>query len=262
MYKIACNWSEELCDLITSGRADVDYIKTGAFGGGFEKFYDKMRAMKPVLIHGLGHYEMAGSKSLDAVDFPRAKRLLLENNCPHYGVHLSITNKDMTPDLREEDIAARMFERVQVFKKEIPVPLLLENIPDTPQEKVLYDHFPYSKPEQISKVICDNDVGFLLDITHAKITCVYREWNIHDYLRALPQERVKEIHVNGSGFDEHGFPDDTHNAMAEVDFELLSFVLKYTNPAVVTLEYVGIPTESRQEVSENLCVQLARLKKL
>jgi len=31
-------------------------------------------------------------------------------------------------------------------------------------------------PEQINRVLNENDVSFLLDLTHAKITAVYKEY--------------------------------------------------------------------------------------
>lgn len=52
-------------------------------------------------------------------------------------------------------------------------------------------------PEQLNRLFIENDVSFLLDLTHAKITAKYRGWDIHDYIRQLSLNRVVEIHVNG-----------------------------------------------------------------
>ena len=261
MFKIACNWSIELYDLIVSGQVDVDYIKAGAFGD-FDSCFEKMRALRPVLLHGFGHYEKAGMNNIEIVDFERGNRLLAECGSPHYGLHLCITNADMGTEIKEEDIHEHMCRNIRIFKKKLNVPLLLENIPDAPQEKTLYDHFPYSQADKISRVIHDNDVDLLLDITHAKIACMYRKWNLHDYLSELPLERVREIHVNGSGYDKNGFPDDTHNAMEDADYATLEWVLGRTNPQIVSLEYVGIPSENRELVSENIKKQLKNIRNL
>ena len=281
MIKIGCNWSHELLALLTAKHVEIDYIKTGAFGL-FEQDYVTMRALRPVLLHGLGHYEIAGMKNVDIVDFERANRLLHECGSPHFGLHLAITNQDMKMgkpmqenmgtsmqegmgqpmqiSMSEEDIPARMASVMRIFKKKLTVPLLLENIPESPQEVALYDYYPYSAPAQISKIIYDNDVGFLLDLTHAKIACMTRGWDVRDYLRALPLERIKEIHVNGVGRDEQGFPDDTHEAMEDEDFELLDFVLSYAKPEIISLEYVGTPRETSEQITEKLRVQLERLR--
>ena len=261
MYKIACNWSEELCELLVSGQVQVDYIKSGAFGN-FDAAFERMRSLKPVLLHGLGHFEMAGTKDLSVVDFPRANRLLAECASPHYAMHLAITHADMHEGMSDEDVHARMSANIQRFKQELNVPLLAENIPDAPQEKTLYDHYQFSEADKIVRLIVENEIGLLLDITHAKIACMYRNRNIREYLTALPLSRVREIHVNGSGFDKNGFPDDTHNAMEPADYELLEFVLTHANPEIITLEYIGIPSESREEISRNLKTQLENLNKL
>jgi hypothetical protein len=261
MYKIGCNWSGELYHLLETGQVNVDYIKTGAFGE-YDKHFGTMRSLRPVLLHGLGHYERAGMKDIDIVDFCRANRILAECGSPHYGLHLCITNADMSSSLRDEDIFQRMSDNIRLFQKNLSVPLLIENIPETPQEKVLYDHYPYAEPEKIEQVVRQCGVDMILDVTHAKITCIYKNWDVRDYLKALPLHKVKEIHINGSGHDGGGFPDDTHNAMSGEDYALLEWVLGHAKPGIISLEYVGIPSETPEEVAENLKTQLTRLSQL
>ena len=62
-------------------------------------------------------------------------------------------------------------------------------------------------------------MNLLLDLTHAKITALYRNWDIHDYIKELPLHHIKEIHVNGSGHDEQGFPADIYQSMTDEDYE-------------------------------------------
>ena len=102
----------------------------------------------------------------------------------------------------------------------------------------------------------------VLDLTHAKITALYREWDIYEFLRELPLDRIREIHVNGSGYDDQGFPADTHQAMDTADFDLLEWVLGLARPDVVTLEYNGVKGESAEMVSDNLRRQLADLRRI
>lgn len=114
----------------------------------------------------------------------------------------------------------------------------------------------------MSRLLRENNVSFLLDLTHAKITCLYNGWNIHDYLCELPLDLVVEIHVNGSGHDKEGFPADTHQAMEDEDYELLEWVLKYTSPSVVTLEYNGIDGESENTIISSLEKQLNKIQSI
>lgn len=261
MGKIACNWSEILGGLLADGQVHIDYIKMGAYGE-FEKQFTFVRSLKPILLHGLGCFEHSGMKDISVVDFKRANTLLAKCGSMHYGLHLAIKNADMTSPMSDEEIHVHMSQQIQIFKNNLSVPLLLENIPDSPQDRTVFDHYPYAEAGKIGRLLQENDVGLLLDLTHAKITALYRERNVRDYLRELPLDRVKEIHVNGSGYDEQGFPADTHQSMDIVDYELLNWVLGYSKPDVVTLEYCGLESENEETIAKSLRHQLGELNRI
>jgi uncharacterized protein (UPF0276 family) len=258
MCKIGCNWSEPLSTLILNGQANVDYIKTGAYVE-LENQFSRMRSLKPILLHGLGSFEHTGMHDIEKVDFIRANQLIDKCNSPHYGLHLAIENKDIVPEMNEEAIHSHMSKQIQVFKKNLSVPLLLENIPDSPQDRIVFDHYPYVEAEKIDRLITENEVGLLLDLTHAKITALYRKWNLYDYLNELPLNRIREIHINGSGYDNDGFPADTHQSMSDEDYELLDWVLSRSSTEIVTLEYCGINSENEEIVCQKLKYQLTKL---
>lgn len=260
MY-IRCNWSKALKFLLEREEVKIDYIKSGAYGN-FNELFPVMRSMRPILLHGLGYFEHTGMKNTDMIDFNLANHLINECNSPHFGLHLSIENSDMHLGMTDDDIHRHMSKQIQVFKKNIKVPLLLENIPDSPQDRTIFDHYPYIMPEQLSRLFVENEVSFLLDLTHAKITAQYHGWDIYEYLRQLPLDRVVEIHVNGSGYDKEGFPADTHQAMEDDDYCLLEWVLNYANPDIVTLEYNGVETENEGIVICSLKKQLREIQKI
>lgn len=260
MY-LGCNWSKALEILLERDTVKIDYIKAGAYGTFNEEFI-KMRSLRPILLHGLGNFECTGMNNIEIVDFYLANKLIKDCNSPHYGLHLTVKNSDIYSGMTEENIYERMCENIQMFKNNITVPLLLENIPDTPEDRIVYDHYPYFKPEQIRRVIIENDVSLLLDITHAKITAQYHGLDVYDYIGQLPLERIVEIHVNGSGYDKDGFPADTHESMKYEDFKLLEWVLNRSNPDVVSLEYAGINNESEDIIICSLEKQLNQLERI
>jgi len=259
MYKIACNWSDPLADLIINRQINIDYIKAGAYGE-FERQFDTIRSLKPILLHGLGYHERTGMENINLIDLQRANKIIKDCGCPHLGIHLAIKNSDMQSLMEPEDIYIRMSKHIQFFKKNLSVPVLLENIPDSPQERAVFDHYPYAEPERINRLLYDNDVNLLLDLAHAKVTALYKDWKIYEYLKNLPLDRIKEIHVSGSGYDQYGFPDDTHQAMCDDDYELLYWVLERSNPDIVTLEYVGIDSEPQDLILDNLYSQIKKLE--
>jgi uncharacterized protein (UPF0276 family) len=164
--------------------------------------------------------------------------------------------------MNDEDIHNRMCKNIQIFKKNLKVPLLLENSPDTPHDRKAFDLYPYITPKQINGILKENDVSLLLDITHAKLTSKYNGIDVHEYLEGLLLNPVAEIHINGSGHDKDGYPMDTHQAMEKEDFKLLEWVLERTNPNIVTLEFNEIETGNYDTVISSLERQLNRIQEI
>lgn len=260
MY-IGCNWSKALKVLLDKNMVNVDYIKSGSYGDFHEQF-SAMRSMRRILVHGLGYYENTGMMDIEKIDFNSANSIIERCGSPHYGLHLAIRKSDMYPGMSDEKIYERMCKQIQFFKRNLKVPLVLENSPDTPHDRDAFDLYPYIMPEQINRVLKENDVAFLLDITHAKLTAKYRGFDVHEYLGELLLNHVVEIHTNGSGYDKDGFPMDTHQAMEEEDFELLEWVLERTKPNIVTLEFNEIEAENYDVVINSVERQLKQIEKI
>jgi uncharacterized protein len=258
---IGCNWSKALKILLEKDSVNVDYIKSGSYGSFHEQF-STMRSIRPILIHGLGYFENTGMENIEMIDFNSANSIIEKCDSPHYGLHLAIRKSDMYSGMNDEDIYERMCKQIQIFKKSLTVPLLLENSPDTPHDRKAFDLYPYIMPEQINRILRENDVSLLLDITHAKLTSKYRGFDVREYLGELLLDRVAEIHINGSGYDKDGFPMDAHQAMEEEDFKLLEWVLERTNPNIVTLEFNEIETENYDTVISSLERQLNQIEKM
>ncbi|KOF55645.1 MULTISPECIES: multinuclear nonheme iron-dependent oxidase [Clostridium] len=260
MY-IGCNWSKELRMLLEKNAVKVDYVKSGAFGN-FDKEFETMRSMRPVLLHGLGYFENTGMKNIEVIDFNRANNLIEKCNSFHYGVHLAIRNIDMGKGMSDVAIYEHLSKNIKIFKDNLNVPLLIENSPDTTIERKKYDFYPYFTPQRISELSVNNDVYFLLDIAHAKITAKDHGLDVYDYIKKLPLDRIKEIHLAGSGYNKDGFPIDTHQAMKDEDYKLLDWVLNYSKPDVVTLEYNGISGENEELITKNLEEQLNKINRI
>jgi len=258
MIKLACNYSERLIELIDDNDVRADYIKAGVYGEFIGKL-DKMRSYGPVLLHGMGYHERAGMKDLNDIDFNSINKYLADYGSPHLGLHLAIRNSDMESPMADDEIHRFMSSQIMVFKKKLNVPLLLENVPDTPEDRTVYDHYPFAEAEKLNKLITENDAYLLLDISHAKLTAEYRGWDVREYIKKLPLGRLKEIHVNGSGRDAEGNPTDPHVAMTDHDYELLEWTLEQKIPEIVTLEYNGVDGESSETVKNNLYIQLNKL---
>ena len=93
----------------------------------------------------------------------------------------------------------------------------------------------------------------MLDIAHAQVAASVLKWDVHQYLDSLPLQKVRQIYVSGT-LQKNGMLYDAHEELQEEDYRLLRWVLKRSNPEMVTLEYF------RQK--DSLERQLKRLREL
>ena len=248
--KIGCNWSEALHELLEDG-LDIDYIKAGEQTN-FLDILPNMLKYRNVLLHGgLGKSIRLGNAD-GLIDYHQLNQILKVCGTSQYGIHIAFTNDEMSLFDSGMSFDLEIARRIRAFAGQISVPLLLENTPECYVEKKIYKFYPVSHPDNIAKIIYSNDVGFLLDITHAKITAFYNGWNIKEYLSCLPLDRVREIHTNGWGF-KNGRVMDKHSAMEAEDYRLLDWTLERTNPTIVSLEYSGVSGEENFDVKQNIC---------
>lgn len=69
----ACNYSDELAELLKEGIVHVDYIKLGLFEL-YKGVLEKAISIKPVLLHGLGFNERASMKNINEVNWEYANK--------------------------------------------------------------------------------------------------------------------------------------------------------------------------------------------
>lgn len=262
-----CNYSKELVKLIEEDQVDIDYIKLSLYDY-FKEGFEISKALRPVLIHGVdpGVPERIGVKSMGGIDWDRINQDIENYRSPHLGVHLESRLSDWdneTVDLDESTVLARLINGAQIWKEKIVKPILLENVPYSNYyaSKGMIEYV--SEPHLITRICEETDVGFLLDISHARVTAWYKQEDIFSYLSKLPLERVAEIHLAGPLMTEDTGLRDRHLEVSEIDYQILEWVLQRTNPYVVTLEYGGPGPhfEWRSDINA-IARQLQRIKKV
>lgn len=251
-YKLGCNWSPALRNLILSNSINIDYIKAGEQSN-FNELINIIRSLRPVLLHGgIGFSLRTGMANLNKVDFTHLNRLIKRCDSPQYGIHIALTQNENHGMYTEEEIFLKMSSVINEFKGLLSVPLLIENTPDCSVDRRFYKFVPYVFPDQINKLLHDNDVSLLLDITHAKITARFRGWDVYGYINSLLLNRVREIHINGCGVEKKDVLMDSHQAMEDEDFALLDWVLSRTNPQIISLEYSGHKNEDESIIASHI----------
>ena len=99
-----------------------------------------------------------------------------------------------------------------------------------------YDYI--ADPEFISSIVHENNIYFLFDISHARISSYNMNISYNQYINLLPLEKIIQIHMskevykaNGEVYDAHEIPDNN-----DIE-EFKRLISVYPNIKYVTLEY-------------------------
>lgn len=287
--QFAVNYSEPLVGLLKTGAVEVDLIKLPAW----PHLVDKAKEIAPCYIHfplnvGNGFADAFNSETNAKVDWDFIENLLVQTNTPIVNVHLAPWceyNLEVVNDPWNQDTYDRIFEKtirdmegvIARWGKEMVV---AENpFPDPKSVTV------NSNPEFVRSVIDTLDVGFLLDVSHARLSARKLGMGEEEYLMKLPLERTKEIHITGikklegewaqkllnnrpKEFDVTQYlgMEIDHQALSEDDFCFLERVYRMIGntvcrePWVASLEHGGIGSFWELSLDEAvLAEQLPRL---
>lgn len=240
--KIGCNLSTELIELIDEKKVSVDYVKI-ALSKSDEEIPVQYREYGKLLLHGVGTDvpQHTGTTKLSGVDWNQIKDKVKFCNSSFIGLHCGTYHSDWDgQEVTFEMVKERMGCSLKLWKENLDVEILIENVPFTPYYEInspkIIKHSV--SPKLISELCSEYEVGLLLDLAHAKVAASGLGLPLIDYLLALPLERVKEIHTVGTRTTDDGLRDN-HLEMTEDDYETLEFALRMTKPEIVTLEYGG-----------------------
>jgi len=232
LIQLGCNYSQELIELITKDKVDVAWIKLSK-----EDLYDAqfeaIKDIKPGLFHLVPH--VLGNKDLPGWDIKRVNKAITDCKSPHVGVHLRANKNDIKGVVTREILKEKTISKIRQGKRTIDSTYLVENMPVTCLQK---DYKTLADPEFIKEVCEESGIGLLLDVSHLKISAWHRGESEISYLKKLPLNLVKEIHINGPRRIGDKYY-DSHLDMRPEDYTFLEEVLSLTNPSIVTLEYGG-----------------------
>jgi uncharacterized protein (UPF0276 family) len=150
--------------------------------------------------------------------------LFLYRLSTRFGIHL--------PPPDPARAVRRFVQRLGELKRMFGLPILVENLPALALRKYRYT----TDPGLLAEVVEAGDCGLLLDLAHARLAAVYRGQAVEEYVRVLPLERVRQVHVSGIR-QRNGVWYDAHEPMLEEDYTLLEWALARCRPEMVTLEY-------------------------
>lgn len=257
--KLGCNYSEPLLTLIQNNEVDVDFIKIGYFGP-FIGLHNAVKKVKPLLIHGFGQFEHIGMvHPYDNNDWSFMNKTLKTYEVPHLAVHFSIYDHDLSGN---DSIRQRLEEGIGAFRDNIDVPLIIENMDYNPMYNRNCVRKEAVDPAYISELCYKYDIDMLLDTAHASVSAYHLKMDIHDYISALPLDRVKEVHFIGTQMTEDQGLKDMHTPLTSRDYDLLDWLKYKCDPEVITLEYGWPGSEYKWRTDSNaIKTQLHEIRK-
>jgi uncharacterized protein (UPF0276 family) len=90
----------------------------------------------------------------------------------------------------------------------------------------------------IRQIVYENDIFFLFDIAHARVTAHNRELNYEDYKNVLPLDKMVQIHICHYAVDKNNIAYDEHNLPEKEEWEELKSLISSTcNVRYLTIEY-------------------------
>ena len=136
---------------------------------------------------------------------------------------------------REEmlDLACQNFDRIKRIVGDNMI-LCVENNNYYPTESYKY----VTNPDFIYQVVMDNNLMFLLDIAHAKISSHNQGSTYEAYKSKLPLDRLIQIHICQYAIDDMDMAYDAHGIPEEDTYtEIKQLITDYKNLKYLTVEY-------------------------
>lgn len=211
--------------------------------GGAPVFYlEKIRADYPASLHGVG----MSLGSVDTLDIQHLKQLktLIERIEPGLiSEHLSWNSfggaflNDLAPLAYTKEALFHLVERISRVQDYLGRQILIEN----PSSYLEYQQSTFSEHAFLAEVSRRSGCGILLDVNNVFVSCRNHGWNIFEYLRGMPGNRVMEIHLAGhtvNRVSDREILIDTHNwpVCAQV-WQLYQTALRLIGPRPTLIEW-------------------------
>jgi uncharacterized protein (UPF0276 family) len=266
--KFALNYSQQAGNLLQTGLVDLDVFKLPDLPEAIQA----ARALRPIYVHfGL----VAGSGQLGSVDWKHIEDILAQTGTLYVNLHLypRLDNFVAAPIDPSDPPAVDEALVIECMLKEVALAASKFG-----PERVIVENVPYPdpfnpiarcavEPRVVNQVLDETGCGFLLDISHARIAAKSLKMDEHDYINALPVDRLRELHFAGLQHEGRWLRD--HKPMSNGDWVALEWALgniwsgQWARPWAVTFEYGGIgPGFSEHTEANVIAAQVPKLYEL
>jgi len=273
--KLAINYSPQAEALAAQGAVDFDLFKCPPSWDPVvpqhaPDLLARARATRPIYLHFPLH---AGNNSLRTTDWGQIEEALAQTETPFVNVHLQADAKDFpgtatataAPQDREAVGNALIRDVLLVTRRFGPERVIVENVPYRGPEGGRLA--PCVDPDVIRRVVEETGCGLLLDLAHARLTCLALGLDAREYVARLPVSHLRELHVTGAQSDGQRLRDSM--PMGDEDWDIVEWAMgcigdgHWAKPWALAFEYGGVgPNLAWRSEASVIAEQLPRLKEL
>ncbi|MES2126574.1 MAG: DUF692 domain-containing protein [Pseudomonadota bacterium] len=215
-----------------------EILSENYLGGGKPlSMLDQVRRDYPVVMHGvsmsIGTPEGPSDEYLLALKslIARAQPLWVSDHLCWTGTH-GTNMHDLFPLPYTEEAVATVVRNVRRVQDTLGRRILLENV----SSYLAFTDDSFQEWDFVAAVAEQSDSLILLDVNNIYVSSVNHGFDPHDYLRAIPMERVQQIHLAGH-IRQGGCIIDTHDqAVADPVWALYADALRRFGPVATMIE--------------------------
>ncbi|GAA6142925.1 DUF692 domain-containing protein [Hydrogenophaga sp. 5NK40-0174] len=199
---------------------------------------DAIRRDTPMVMHGVS-LSIGGTDAINR-DYLKALKQLVERIEPAWvSDHLCWTGvnghnlHDLLP-LPYTDVALRhLTDRIQLVQDTLGRPLVLENV----SSYIRWQADEMSEWDFIATLMKRTGCEWLLDVNNVYVSAKNHGFDPHEFINAMPADRVRQIHLAGHETDANGFLIDTHDhPVCEDVWELYRYTIERLGPVPTMIE--------------------------
>ncbi len=192
----------------------------------------------PVIMHGVSLY-FGSLEPYDSEFLRLLKNLVQRTKSPYVSDHLcwgsygGIYSHDLLPLPYTKEMAKHTANRIRYVQDYLEVPVCVENV----SSYLSYRDSVMTEWEFLSEVAEQADCGILLDVNNIYVSSFNHGFDPKDYLRAVPLNRVRQIHLAGPSVQDEYLLDTHDHPVPDLVWDLYKHVIEKTGPVNTLLEW-------------------------